>query len=983
MRGNRFGVNRLGAVMPFFLFAAGLFAPVALGERPLPLADPGFEIGSGWKLGGGMAKIALEAAHDGRKGLRVIDRDTTRGSDVRSAHVSIPSSLPVALRFFARTRAAGIGVYLDFYDVGGALLTRSGRYGQVILSVPSTGYAWKPFTLTAVPPPGTASATVWIHSFNRAVVDADLDDFTLSVLEKEEIGKVTTTRVREPGSTFARPSPKRVAEIAAWLPERPAPVGWSISDRRTWQRLAADPGAADIVRRAETEAKSPPPELPDALYLEFSRTGNRTNYQRPYGRRSSRLNIFLLAEALENKGRFLPAVRREMEAICSERSWVMPAHDRDLTNFKGTHLTVDLGSSARGYLLATAAGWLGERLPASLRERVFREIERRVWKPYLEAVRAGETRGNWWIKGANNWNPVCTANVIGSALALVPRPESRAEFLAAMEISNPYFISGFTDDGYCSEGVGYWNYGFGHYLGLGLTVRDATGDRLDIFGKDREKLERIARYGLDIQIQPGIAPAFADCSVRAAPAASVLAMIAVVFPKLVPDNVPVPGRLSGGAISVGLLGLRPELENRRAQGTRGATYDLALRTWFRDAQVLICRAGSPAGAPPFGAAIKGGHNAEHHNHNDVGSYVVVYDGHPYLVDPGSEVYTRRTFSSRRYESNVLNSYGHDVPIVAGRLQTAGRRAAARLVKEEFTDSTDRLVLDVAAAYSVPDLKRLVRSFEFDRAKREVRITDSVEFGAPQTFETALVTFDRVHRRSGTELVFYDAKHSVVVRIEADGGAIEVKEDEIENPGRPTPRRFGIVFSQPILKGTVRFTFRPAPLAPDLPGVYAPPDVSGLNARFEQSLVIQAEDFAAQQGGRVRVCDKEGADGLAVKYWDDAGHAIQWRFEVPAGGWFAIEVRSCHPVADAPVTRRVSVDGRPFGKKDGTFVFPETGGWSSTDDNWRDVWLAQGGEVVRVFLATGEHTLEMVNDCGRGLNLDRIRVVPVGAVAGQE
>ena len=43
--------------------------------------------------------------------------------------------------------------------------------------------------------------------------------------------------------------------------------------------------------------------------------------------------------------------------------------------------------------------------------------------------------------------------------------------------------------------------------------------------------------------------------------------------------------------------------------------------------------------PPFaigrlGVALKGGHNAEHHNHNDVGSYVVALAGTTPLLDPG-------------------------------------------------------------------------------------------------------------------------------------------------------------------------------------------------------------------------------------------------------------------------------------------------------------------------------------------------------------
>jgi hypothetical protein len=57
--------------------------------------------------------------------------------------------------------------------------------------------------------------------------------------------------------------------------------------------------------------------------------------------------------------------------------------------------------------------------------------------------------------------------------------------LAATEFSNPLFISGFTNDGYCREGMGYWNYGFGHYVTMGIAVRAATGGRLDILTGDK------------------------------------------------------------------------------------------------------------------------------------------------------------------------------------------------------------------------------------------------------------------------------------------------------------------------------------------------------------------------------------------------------------------------------------------------------------------------------------------------------------------
>ena len=92
------------------------------------------------------------------------------------------------------------------------------------------------------------------------------------------------------------------------------------------------------------------------------------------------------------------------------------------------------------------------------------------------------------------------------------------------------------------------------------------------------------------------------------------------------------------------------------------------------------------GLGQMGVAIKGGNNNEHHNHNDVGSYVVGVAGHAYVLDPGGEVYTRRTFSRERYVSPMLNSYGHPVPVVAGQRQTTGRQSAARVLDAAFTDA---------------------------------------------------------------------------------------------------------------------------------------------------------------------------------------------------------------------------------------------------------------------------------------------------------
>ena len=67
-----------------------------------------------------------------------------------------------------------------------------------------------------------------------------------------------------------------------------------------------------------------------------------------------------------------------------------------------------------------------------------------------------------------------------------------------------YYLSGFGDDGYCSEGAGYWNYGFGHYLYLAQIIYDYTDGMIDLFEADNpEKLKRVGNYPKNYQIHTG------------------------------------------------------------------------------------------------------------------------------------------------------------------------------------------------------------------------------------------------------------------------------------------------------------------------------------------------------------------------------------------------------------------------------------------------------------------------------------------------
>ena len=137
----------------------------------------------------------------------------------------------------------------------------------------------------------------------------------------------------------------RIKEISPMLSEKSAGFGQPITDRSAWDNLVKNDSFRRIISQAENLLKSPISEQPDDLFLEFSRPGNRTHWQRVSGRRRGRVKTFALAECLENKGRFVPGFEEIVRALCSERTWVMPAHDGNLTNFNGKSIDIDLGSS--------------------------------------------------------------------------------------------------------------------------------------------------------------------------------------------------------------------------------------------------------------------------------------------------------------------------------------------------------------------------------------------------------------------------------------------------------------------------------------------------------------------------------------------------------------------------------------------------------------------------------------------------------------
>jgi len=602
------------------------------------------------------------------------------------------------------------------------------------------------------------------------------------------------------------PEPARVEEIAAMLREQPGTFGAPIDDRAAWEALAKKDAFRYTVTHAEPLLAKPFPPLTDAMYRAIVKSGSRADAYGLLRERSGRLPRLCRAECIESKGRFLPKIEGLIATLCKERTWIIPLRKQEsIDNLEGKRNTIDLTKAMRAWNMAMADRLLADRLRPATRQMIRENLERRVFAPYRKMLQ-GEQKPDFWLRVTNNWNAVCLAGVTGAALTILDSRQERAFFAAAAEMHSKGFLKGFLTDGYCTEGLGYWNFGFSHYLALAEALWQATNGKLDLFRVPN--LEDIALFGARIEIHEGVYPAFADCSTNARPMEWVMHFMSRRLKLGLDDWERGDMATASGGLYFQMLSaclnsasMIPPAEKRvRSVGPR---------SYFQDMGVLVCRPG-PDSSARLGAALKGGHNAEHHNHNDVGSFVVAADAGAPILDVGAEVYTNRTFSAKRYESRVLNSYGHPVPLVAGRLQSKGRQACARVLKADFTPTADTFALDLKAAYDVPELRRLERTFVYSRqAEGALTVSDHVEFASPQTFGTALMTLGQWERLSPASLTVRDGDSAVRVDIEASAD-FDVTAEELDEALRIGAKatRIGINLREPASRATIAMRITP-------------------------------------------------------------------------------------------------------------------------------------------------------------------------------
>lgn len=552
--------------------------------------------------------------------------------------------------------------------------------------------------------------------------------------------------------------------------------GASISDRDSWEHLSPELKNR-LIQDGEACLPVTWPVMLAADFLEFSRSGNRVQFEDRQFARRTLLNTLVLAECAENKGRFLDDIINGIYLICEETAWQLPAHNSYIRDTPQLPLPdvnrplIDLFAAETAAVLSVACALLKpelDRISPFITTMLEANLERRIFTPY-------QHEHFWWMGDGeshmNNWTVWCTQNVLLSAsLSHLPEERMRGIFLKACR-SIDYFLAEYGEDGCCDEGAQYYR-----HAGLCLfgCIEILNGITDGYFGSLYQncKIRNIAAYIQKVHVDGPYYINFSDCS----PIAGRCNAREFIFGQRTRNLA-----LMKLAAADYLAGEDPLLREEH-----NLYYRLLTVFWDRTMRKFM---EENAGSDPdtgdlyfpsvglflardrrFCLAVKSGDNDDSHNHNDTGSFILYKGGLPMFVDIGVETYQQKTFSPQRYEIWTMQSQYHNLlsftgcsreaaaglpygyaadfgrrqtnhssnPVIAA-IQHNGPQYGARSVSCDFTEQKAFIRMELADAYPDENIRSYIRTVLMEK-NHQITITDSVDCG-PLTPVLSLITYE--------------------------------------------------------------------------------------------------------------------------------------------------------------------------------------------------------------------------------------------------
>lgn len=434
-------------------------------------------------------------------------------------------------------------------------------------------------------------------------------------------------------------------------------------------------------------------------YAEYFKSGSRKEFEIKYFRLYRwRLTTSAVLYFVYGTDKYYDILVETIWDICNEYSWCLPNHSEDEADEQSVFDCIDLFAAETGLAMAEILYLFKDKLPARLVRRVKFEIDRRIFQSV-------ERRSFYWEEAHNNWAAVC-AGAVGMTY-IYENPQGFAQVKGRILSALDCFLAGFSDEGVCFEGLGYWSYGFGYYIYFAELLYDFTNGKEDILHRDL--VEKIACFQQKMFIGGSIV-SFSDCGRSATYPPGLTCYLAKTFERVhIPANAQPKWMADGGSLCPSIRNLLWFDENIPVQSETGIDY-MESAGWYISRKKDFC------------FAAKAGNNDEPHNHNDIGSFIIADKKNQVLADYGCGEYTQEYFMPQTRYLNLCNSSrGHSVPEIDGIAQECGMQFRA----ERVSAAESSFFMDISQAYPISSLQKLERKFTVTDSG--VVIYDSFEF----------------------------------------------------------------------------------------------------------------------------------------------------------------------------------------------------------------------------------------------------------------
>jgi hypothetical protein len=508
--------------------------------------------------------------------------------------------------------------------------------------------------------------------------------------------------------------------------------------------------------------------------------------------------------------------------LTHETKWSKRAKEEMLAAaaFPNWHPDHFLDTAELTHAMSIGYDWCFEALDPSERKCISNAIFEHGLKPGLDAF---SSKKYFWVgEPHSNWNIVCCGGLLLGVLALAEEPDgSRDDQMQTLAQSCIMGMQKFTrgwEDGDWCEGPSYWNYGT-IYAATSMDAL-ATSIGFDFNISDREGFGRAGNFFIDI-----IGPTqqlfdFADASseLRNSPQ---LFWFARRYnqPHLAYEERYLMENANNKLDPRDLIWFSDE----------GTAEDLNARSLISEYSGITqlismrsSRSADPKHDDALFVAAKGGNNATHHSHLELGTFVFDARGCRWVTELGMENYdlpgyfdTGEGAKSSRWKYYRTRTEGQNTIVIDGENQDVRARGYIRKQEGSAQDTSMHAELNLNEAYASRGVNQFTREISLLQNPPALKIDDQISGSRPFNAVWQIHTRAKVDIVDGRAILHIGEKKLFVRVLSPPNAILEVSDVKLAPPQVPTTGIRKLSIKMPASAGSQSHVRFQVLLVPDL------------------------------------------------------------------------------------------------------------------------------------------------------------------------